>query len=82
VRAWTTDGATFLGRTTFVPQPEGIGAGAFGTALPIAVAARWLAAGRVEPGVRPPETALDPEAFLKDLEAEGVKLEVSTQRPS
>ena len=64
--------AGFLGRSKFEPQPEGIGGGAFGTAIPIAVASRWLAEGRVEPGVHPPESALAPEAFLGDLEREGV----------
>lgn len=54
------------------PSPEGLSAGAFGTAIPIAVTARWMAEGRVAPGVRPPEVALDPEAFIADLQAEGV----------
>jgi lysine 6-dehydrogenase len=56
----------------FDPSPEGLSAGAFGTALPIAVAARWQAAGRVAPGVHPPETAFEPEPFVAELEAEGV----------
>lgn len=56
----------------FDPSPDGLSAGAFGTALPIAVAARWQAEGRVAPGVRPPETSFDPEVFIADLEAEGV----------
>jgi saccharopine dehydrogenase (NAD+, L-lysine-forming) len=59
----------------FDPSPEGLSAGAFGTALPIAVSARWQAEGRVAPGVHPPETAFDPEAFLAALEAEGVRFE-------
>lgn len=71
--------AGFLGRARFDPQPEGIGGGAFGTAVPIALAARWLAAGRVRPGVHPPETALDAAAFLQDLAAEGVRLTVSVE---
>lgn len=66
--------ASFLGRATFQPTPEGISAGAFGTAVPIAAAARWLAAGRIVPGVHPPETALPPQEFLADLAAEGVQL--------
>jgi hypothetical protein len=72
----TRDGrsAAFLGRATFKPTPEGISAGAFGTAVPIATAARWLAGGRVLPGVHPPETALPPQEFLEDLAAEGVLL--------
>jgi saccharopine dehydrogenase-like NADP-dependent oxidoreductase len=56
----------------FEPSPEGLSAGAFGTAIPIAVTARWMAEGRVAPGVHPPETAFEPEAFIADLEREGV----------
>ena len=42
------------------------------SAIPITVAVRWMAQGRVPPGVHPPETAFDPEAFVADLEGEGV----------
>jgi saccharopine dehydrogenase-like NADP-dependent oxidoreductase len=69
--------ARFLARAKFVPQREGIGAGAFGTAIPIATAVRWLAEGRVPPGVHPPENAFDAEAFVRDLEAEGVEVTLS-----
>jgi saccharopine dehydrogenase (NAD+, L-lysine-forming) len=62
---------------TFRPPPEGLSAGAFGTAIPIAVTARWLADRRVQPGVHPPETAFDAEAFVADLEHEGVEFAVS-----
>ena len=74
----TVDGApaSFLGRSRFDPRPEGIGGGPFGTSAPIAVAARWLAGGRVPPGVHPPEDAFDPEPFLEGLAAEGVAFEV------
>jgi saccharopine dehydrogenase (NAD+, L-lysine-forming) len=58
----------------FEPSPEGLSAGAFGTALPIAVAVRWMAEGRVEPGVSPPETAFEAEAFVAELEREGVRV--------
>jgi lysine 6-dehydrogenase len=54
------------------PSPEGLSAGAFGTAIPIAVTARWMADGRVPAGVHPPETAFDAQAFVADLEREGV----------
>jgi saccharopine dehydrogenase (NAD+, L-lysine-forming) len=54
------------------PAPEGLSAGAFGTAIPIAVSVRWQAEGRVPPGVHPPETAFEPEAFVAELEREGV----------
>jgi saccharopine dehydrogenase-like NADP-dependent oxidoreductase len=54
------------------PSAEGLSAGAFGTAIPIAVAARWMVEGRVAPGVHPPESALEAEAFMDDLVREGV----------
>jgi lysine 6-dehydrogenase len=54
------------------PPPEPLSAGAFGTAIPITVAVRWMAEGRVPPGVHPPETAFDPAAFVAELEREGV----------
>jgi saccharopine dehydrogenase (NAD+, L-lysine-forming) len=66
--------ATFTGTTMFRPTREGIGAGTFGTALPIGVAARWMAAGRVPVGVHPPETAFDAGAFLEELSREGVEV--------
>jgi saccharopine dehydrogenase-like NADP-dependent oxidoreductase len=71
--------STFLGRVECEPTAEGIPAGAFGTALPIAVAARWLAQGRVPPGVHPPETALPPEEFLAELAEEGLRISVSVE---
>lgn len=59
----------------FDPSPEGLSAGAFGTAIPIAVTVRWMAEGRVEPGVRPPETAFDAAGFVAELAREGVAFE-------
>jgi lysine 6-dehydrogenase len=64
--------ATFVAEARYDPQPEGISAGAFGTAAPIAVASRWLAEGRVQPGVHPPENALPAEEFAGALAGEGV----------
>ncbi|HEX5950805.1 MAG TPA: saccharopine dehydrogenase C-terminal domain-containing protein, partial [Actinomycetota bacterium] len=58
----------------FDPSPEGLSAGAFGTAIPIAVTARWMAEGRVPPGVHPPETAFDAGSFVVELEREGVEV--------
>jgi saccharopine dehydrogenase (NAD+, L-lysine-forming) len=71
--------ARFLGRSRFEPQPEGIGGGAFGTSIPIAVAVRWLAEGRVPAGVHPPEAVLAPEEFLAELEREGVRFDIRTE---
>ena len=72
--AGSSDGApaTYRSLASFEPSPEGLSAGAFGTAIPIATTVRWLAEGRVPPGVHPPETAFDPAAFVGDLEREGV----------
>ena len=64
--------ATYRSLASFEPSPEGLSAGAFGTAIPIATTVRWLAEGRVPAGVHPPETALDPATFVADLESEGV----------
>jgi saccharopine dehydrogenase (NAD+, L-lysine-forming) len=68
------DGARVVAteRALFTPPPEGLSAGSFGTALPITVAVRWMAAGRVAPGVHPPETAFEPQAFVDELAREGV----------
>ncbi len=63
--AGTKDGRPAVARelARFDPSPEGLSAGAFGTAIPITVSVRWQAEGRVPPGVHPPETAFDPEAL-------------------
>ncbi|HYG72532.1 MAG TPA: saccharopine dehydrogenase C-terminal domain-containing protein, partial [Actinomycetota bacterium] len=63
----------------FDPSPEGLSAGAFGTAIPIVTAVRWQAAGRVPAGVHPPESAFAAEDFVADLEREGVVF--SSERP-
>ena len=49
--------------------------GALPTGTAPALAAIWLAEGRVEPGVYPPEQVLDPEAFFDEL----AKYEIFTQ---
>ncbi len=64
---------TAIERALFRPSPEGLSAGAFGTALPITVAVRWMAEGRVPAGVHPPETAFEPQEFVDELEREGVE---------
>ncbi len=42
--------------------------GALPTGATPAIAAIWLAEGRVPPGVYPPEACLDPESFFEELE--------------
>jgi saccharopine dehydrogenase-like NADP-dependent oxidoreductase len=51
--------------------------GALPTGAAPAITAIWLAEGRVEPGVYPPEASLDPEPFFKELEAYEIFTQVS-----
>jgi lysine 6-dehydrogenase len=71
------DGAetVFRALARFSPSADGLSAGAFGTAIPIATTVRWQAEGRVPPGVHPPETAFEAPEFVRDLEGEGVQVE-------
>ncbi len=64
--------AVHRGLARFEPAPEGMSAGAFGTAIPITVAVRWMAEGRLAPGVYPPETAFVADDFVAELAREGV----------
>jgi saccharopine dehydrogenase-like NADP-dependent oxidoreductase len=69
--------ARFTGSATFRPTPEGIGGGPFGTSIPLVVAARWLAEGRVPAGVHPPENAFPADGFLSALQDEGVEVSLA-----
>ncbi|HAY83607.1 MAG TPA: hypothetical protein DCY42_01415 [Chloroflexi bacterium] len=51
--------------------------GALPTGVAPAIAAIWLGAGRIDPGVYPPEVALDPETFFKELEAVDIFTQVT-----
>jgi saccharopine dehydrogenase-like NADP-dependent oxidoreductase len=44
------------------------------------ITAQWLAGGRVEPGVWPPEAALDPEPFFAELATRGILTQASVTR--
>jgi saccharopine dehydrogenase-like NADP-dependent oxidoreductase len=50
--------------------------GALPTGVAPARAAIWLAEGRIPPGVHPPELALDPEPFFKELEGREIYTQV------
>ncbi len=52
--------------------------GALPTGVAPSIAAIWLAEGRVEPGVHPPEAALDPLPFFKELEGRQIFTQVTT----
>lgn len=51
--------------------------GALPTGVAPAVAAIWLAEGRIKPGVYPPEIALDPVPFFKELEEREIFTQVT-----
>ena len=52
--------------------------GALPTGVAPAIAAVWLGEGRIEPGVFPPEVALDPIPFFKELEERKIYTQVTT----
>ncbi len=51
--------------------------GALPTGAAPAIVAIWLAEGRIEPGVHPPELALDPEDFFAELKKLGIETQVT-----
>jgi lysine 6-dehydrogenase len=51
--------------------------GALPTGVAPSITAQWLAEGRIPPGVYPPEAALDPVPFFRDLEQRGIPTQVS-----
>jgi saccharopine dehydrogenase-like NADP-dependent oxidoreductase len=51
--------------------------GALPTGVAPSITAQWLAEGRIPPGVYPPEVALDPVPFFRDLEQRGIPTQVS-----
>jgi saccharopine dehydrogenase-like NADP-dependent oxidoreductase len=51
--------------------------GALPTGVAPARAAIWLAEGRIPPGVHPPEVALDPVPFFKELEQREIYTQIS-----
>ncbi len=54
--------------------------GALPTGVAPARAAIWLAEGRIPPGVHPPETAIDPVPFFKELETRDIYTQVSVTK--
>jgi saccharopine dehydrogenase-like NADP-dependent oxidoreductase len=51
--------------------------GALPTGVAPSISAQWLAAGRIEPGVHPPEAALEPEPFFSAMEKRGIPTKVT-----
>ncbi len=56
--------------------------GALPTGTAPAIGAIWQAEGRVAPGVHPPELALEPEPFFKELEAHDIVTRVTVTKPA
>lgn len=50
------------------------------TGVAPAVAAVWLGAGRIPPGVHPPEAVLDPEPFFRELEQRDIVTQVTVTK--
>jgi lysine 6-dehydrogenase len=63
------------------PRPEwGLGGGIVSTASPAAAAVRMLARGSItRRGALPPELCLDPDEMFAELEARGVRFEVTSE---
>ncbi len=55
--------------------------GALPTGTAPALAAIWLAEGRIAPGVHPPEAAIDPVPFFQDLARHDIYTRVTVTRP-
>ncbi len=51
--------------------------GALPTGVVPSVVAQWLAEGRIEPGVHPPEVALEPDPFFEELEKRDIVTQVT-----
>jgi saccharopine dehydrogenase-like NADP-dependent oxidoreductase len=54
--------------------------GSLPTGVAPAIAAIWLAEGRIKPGVHPPEVAIDPVPFFKELESHDIPTQVTITR--
>ena len=51
--------------------------GSLPTGVLPSIASQWLAAGRIEPGIYPPEQVLEPEPIFKELEERGIVTQVT-----
>jgi lysine 6-dehydrogenase len=67
-------------RSVTPPRTEwGLGGGIVSTATPAAAAVRMLARGRItRRGALPPESCIDPDEMFAELEARGVRFDVSS----
>jgi saccharopine dehydrogenase-like NADP-dependent oxidoreductase len=55
--------------------------GALPTGVVPSIVAQWLAAGRIQPGVYPPERVLDPQTFFHELQQRGIVTRVTVTEP-
>jgi saccharopine dehydrogenase-like NADP-dependent oxidoreductase len=79
---WTKEIVTEVKGTRFgKPTTYRVGTltvkGALPTGVAPSIAAQWLAQRRIEPGVHPPEVALEPEPFFAELEKRGIQTQVT-----
>jgi saccharopine dehydrogenase-like NADP-dependent oxidoreductase len=55
--------------------------GSLPTGVAASIGAQWLAEGRIEPGVYPPEIAIEPEPFFRELDERGIPTQVTVTEP-
>ena len=59
----------------------GLSGDALVTGVPSAIAAVWIASGRLRaPGVNAPESVVEPEAFFREMAARGAETRMAVER--
>ena len=83
VRGRDSDGPVKVTVRTMTPgKPDwGLSGDALVTGVPSAIAAGWIASGRLRaPGVNAPESAVEPEAFFREMAARGAETKMAVER--
>ena len=83
VRGRDSDGPVKVTVRTICPgKPDwGLSGDALVTGVPSAIAAVWIASGRLRaPGVNAPESVVEPEAFFREMAARGAETRMSVER--
>ncbi len=78
-----SDGPVKVTVRTITPgKPEwGLSGDALVTGVPSAIAAVWIASGRLRaPGVNAPESVVEPEAFFREMAARGAETRMAVER--
>jgi saccharopine dehydrogenase (NAD+, L-lysine-forming) len=68
-------------RTLTLSPRWGLDPGSVMTGTPPAIVAAWIARGDLrQPGVHPPESAVEPEPFFRELASRGIRTRISAER--